>query len=324
MGIMNKEYGMIQKWKSEEAAAQAMANSDAVHPVHSMHILALQAYMYGFLKECIMGIITDKLDELNKISLDFDMTCEGPMLVPHECRHYCHTAGFSSLQDIIRESQYRALTLRDTDRLEALISACKSVAEDHVWMLREDPGYFTEVVNEQKEHRPELPTGSSCGKIHKTGRTDILWARTLRNAVANCYIDLFVWDRIHRDISEVARLSKVHDEHFGRGILFNMSSKLSPMFSQSLIKTWSFLELIQLNLIQQLKFGWPASLELRALFAQECGPGEGDVVLGVKLTGGRNCKRDKELEHIFDLFRYLWEPSVRQSLRVFNTLVDAI
>jgi hypothetical protein len=323
IGIMNKEYGMIKKWRSEEAAAQAMADGDAVHPVHGLHILALQTYMYGFLKECIMGIITDKLEELNKVSSGFDMTREGPVLVPHECRRCCRTEGFSSLQDIIRDSQYRAPTLRDIDRLEALVSACKTEAEDHIWMLREDPGYFAEVVNEHKEHRPELLTGSSCGKIHKTGKTDNLWARTLRDSVANCYIDLFVWDRIHKDISEVARLSKIHDEHFGRGIMFNVSSKLSPIFSESLIKTWSFLELIQLDLIQQLKFGWPASLELRAFFAQDCGPGEDDIVLGVKFNGGRNRKRDKELEHVFDLFKYLWEPSVRQSLRV-NTLIDAI
>ena len=88
--------------------------------------------MYGFLKECIVAIITDKLVELNKISLDFDMTREGPVLVPHECRHCYHTAGFSSLQDIIQESQYRAPTLRDVGRLEALVLACKSEAEDHI------------------------------------------------------------------------------------------------------------------------------------------------------------------------------------------------
>ena len=47
------------------------------------------------------------------------------------------------------------------------------------------------------------------------------------------------------------------------------------------------------------------------------------IVLGVKFTGGQNRKRHKELEHIFDLFRYLWEPSVRQNLRV-HTLMDNI
>lgn len=64
-------------------------------------------------------------------------------------------------------------------------------------------------------------------------------------------------------------------------------------------------------------------LKVRAFFAQECGPEDDYIVLGIKFKGSRNRKRDKELEHIFQLFRYLWEPPVRQSLKV-HTLVDAI
>lgn len=320
MGVINDEYGMIKEWDTEEAAAHAIFRGDAVHPVHCLHILALQAGMYSFLKVCIQKIIPDKIDVIIKGPLEIDTICDGPVLVPAQSPN---EASYSLLEAIVRESHYRVPTLSDIDRLQALVFACKYEAEDHIWMLHEDPGYFAEIVTENKEHRPELLPGVCCGRIHKTGDPDALWARTLRDSVANGYIDLFVWNQIYEHISDVARLAKLHTQHFGRGIMFGMSAELPNALSESLIQTWSFLELIELDFIQQLKFGWPASLEVRAFFVQDCGPNDDKIVLGVKFKGGRNRKRDKELEHIFQLFRYLWEPPVRQSLKV-HTLVDAI
>ncbi|KAJ4314722.1 hypothetical protein N0V94_006327 [Neodidymelliopsis sp. IMI 364377] len=148
MRVSNNEYGMIKEWDSQEIAAKAIAKGYAIHPVHGMHTLALQAGMYRFLGICIGEIIADKIDLV----------------------------------------------------------------------------------------RP------------------------------------------------------------------------NPLKNESLIQTWSFLELIKLDLIQQLKVGWPASLELRKYFAQDCGPGDESIVLGIKRKHVSSRKRDKELEHIFQLFKYLWDP----------------
>ncbi|KAF2631530.1 hypothetical protein BU25DRAFT_190363 [Macroventuria anomochaeta] len=160
MGVINDQYRMIKEWDSGEAAAQAMATGDVAHPDHGLHILALQAGMYRFLKDCMLGIISEKFEALLRGSLQADTTGEVLVIIPHQCPY---TVGYSSLEAIVRESQYRAPTLRYIDRLEALVSACKSEAEDHIWMLREYPSYFAETVNEHKEHRPELLSGVRCG-----------------------------------------------------------------------------------------------------------------------------------------------------------------
>lgn len=317
MGIINAGYGVMTKWESEDAAAQAILAGDAVHPVQGLHILSLQFGMYDFLKECIYLIVPENVEEFIQGTLKANTTGKAPVLVPVQSSH---STGYSSLEAIVRDSQYRAPTLKDIDRLQALVLGCKKEAEDHVWLLREDPGYFTETVNEHKEHRPELLPGFRCGRTHKTGDVGTLWARVLRDTIANCYIDLSVWDKIHGLISEVATLSK---KYMNGGVFSGLDSELPSTFSESLINAWSFLELVQLDLIEQLKFGWAASLEVRTHFTQHCGPGEDDVVLGVKFKAGRNRKRDKELEHIVQLFKYLWEPPTRQILKV-HTLVEAI
>jgi hypothetical protein len=320
MGVSNDEYGMIKEWDSQEIAAKAIAKGDAVHPVHGMHTLALQAGMYRFLGLCIREIIPDKIDLVRPNPLKNGKTFCGPVLIPTSSPS---DAAYSSLEAIVRESQYRAPTLSDIDRLQSLVSACKREAEDHIWMLREDPGYFAETVIENKEHRPELLPGICCGRLHKTGNHDSLWALILRDTVANSYVDLFVWNKIHVHISDLARLAKRYRKHTGPGTLFEASKRLPHDLSESLIQTWSFLELIELDLIQQLKVGWPASLELRKYFAQDCGPGDESIVLGIKRKHVSSRKRDKELEHIFQLFKYLWDPPVRQTLGV-HTLMDAL
>lgn len=256
LGVINEEYGMIKEWESEEDAAQAIAFGIAVHPIPGLHTLALQADIYHFLKMCIRGIIPDKMESIQQGSLKIDITRGGPVLIPAQCPQ---DANYSSLETIVRESQYRAPTLKDADRLVALVSACQSEAEDRIWMLREDPGYFTETVIENREHRPELLPGIHCGHLHNTGDSDSLWARTLRDTVANCYVDLFVWNRIHELVSDVVRLAQIQEEHLARVVATEMDSGESKAFANALVKARSFLDLIQLDLNQELKFGWPAS-----------------------------------------------------------------
>jgi hypothetical protein len=49
---------------------------------------------------------------------------------------------------VIREAPYRVTALLDIGSLRALVLAHRNEAEDHIWLLREDPGYFAEVVFE--------------------------------------------------------------------------------------------------------------------------------------------------------------------------------
>jgi hypothetical protein len=72
------------------------------------------------------------------------------------------------------------------------VSARRGEAEDHIWLLREDPGYFAEVVAEAKDHQPELLPGATYGVLHENSREDALWARILRSVATDAYVELAV------------------------------------------------------------------------------------------------------------------------------------
>ncbi|KAF3033371.1 hypothetical protein E8E12_003436 [Didymella heteroderae] len=320
MGIVNEEYGMLQEWGSEEEAAHAMRDGDSVHPLHGVHMLTLQSRIYEFIRICLGQILTDKDMEIATTDHEREGS-QGTRLDALPPPTSCNVKQ-TSLTTIVRESQYRVPTLSDLSRLKALASGCRDTTEDHIWMLREDPAYFAETILEHKEHRPELLLGVRCGRSHKNSDHDSLWARTLRDSAANPYVDLYVWDEIQRHLEVITQLAEDHAGDLGYG-LGKLKLKLPNRFQEALVQAWAFFEFVELDLIQQLKTGWPSSLEVRAHFGQDCAHCQEDVVVSTKFKGMQLRKRDKELEHIFTLFQYLWEPPVRQTLKV-HTLVDAI
>lgn len=62
---------------------------------------------------------------------------------------------------MMAEAPYRVPAQLDLERIEALPSARKLAAQDHLWALREDPGYFSDTLPEIAEHRPEMLKGAS-------------------------------------------------------------------------------------------------------------------------------------------------------------------
>jgi hypothetical protein len=61
----------------------------------------------------------------------------------------------------------------------------------------------------------------------------------------------------------------------------------------------------QLDIMQEPKPVRSSSLGICACFTQECDRSVEDDVAGIKFNGKRDRKRDKELEHVITLFRYL-------------------
>ena len=326
MKLNLRGYGQIVQWNTEEDAAESMSRGDTIHPLPGSHIMAMQNMVYQFLLLCVGEILSDNAmvrlaiteqsyAHLPQFHEDAPDSPEPPALT-------CSDQDFTSLNAIVREACYRVPTLEDLGRLETLVSACQNATEDHIWLLREDPGYFRESTLECKEHRPELLPGIRCKQTHRNARNEVLWPRVLHSVATDCYIDLFMWNELRQRISELNRLSLLHKDGLGFGKLGG-KEELPKDFSDSLVEAWSFLEFFQLEIIQELRVAWSSSLEIRAYFSQECDHSVEDMVVGIKFTGKGSRKRDKELERVFTLFKYLWEPPVRQSLKV-HTLVEAL
>ncbi|KAK2602954.1 hypothetical protein N8I77_009448 [Diaporthe amygdali] len=106
-------------------------------------ILEAQKKLLAFLVSCCKQILHDMPFE-TMISDAFPIKPE-PQL---------KAENFDSLASMMAEAPYRVPAQIDFDRIEALLSAKTSAAEDHLLALREDPGYFSETLWELAEHWP--------------------------------------------------------------------------------------------------------------------------------------------------------------------------
>ncbi|KAI0133816.1 hypothetical protein BJ170DRAFT_590824 [Xylariales sp. AK1849] len=66
--------------------------------------------------------------------------------------------GFPSFVILVKEVPYRPSANLDLENIELLLAARTAGAEDNVWALREDLGYFAAKMLEMNEHRRELIT----------------------------------------------------------------------------------------------------------------------------------------------------------------------
>jgi len=104
------------------------------------------------------------------------------------------------------EVPYKAPTHLDTSRLVQLIEARRTLAEEHVMDLREDPGYFVTTVSELVLHLKERDilcdgrTDPSYAKEH--------WMQALLGTVDEAYMLLTLWDTMYQKASKLHAFSR--------------------------------------------------------------------------------------------------------------------
>lgn len=150
-------YGELVSWDDDDDAFEMMTSWKAFHPGHGLVVLEIQARVYRFLVDFCKGILHDILaDELTSDKFPI----QEPVQLAAET-----VDGFASLAVMAAEAPYRSPADMDLARLESLISAKKDAAGDHIWALREDPGYYADALLENKEHCLEMLKDTK-GKPH--------------------------------------------------------------------------------------------------------------------------------------------------------------
>ncbi|KAF1919321.1 hypothetical protein BDU57DRAFT_491555 [Ampelomyces quisqualis] len=309
--VMAGSYGEILQLDTEADAMASINRGEAVHPRVGHQILLMQHLLLDFLLNFAFKMLPDKIDTIMPELLEADLGLEElPPLLDNGDQ-------YTTLATIIREAPYGIPAVLNIGRLRALVSARANEAEDHIWLLREDPSYFAEVVFELREHRPELLPGLVCGRTHANSRDDVLWARVLRNVAVDGYIELSTWTQVLQHITKLESLSQECAKDFG------VDQDLPKEYFDVLVETWFFLEATQLDLIQQLKLGFPASPGVRAHWSQMCEPATEDDIMGSLFTPKFKKKPDPDVKRALTLFTYLWEPQKRETLGI-HTIVEVL
>lgn len=183
-----EDFGRIMSWDGDYEALilfLAGVNFDT-----GMGLLALevQGRILEFLLECCYRIFHD---------IPRDELCNIAAPPPPEPGAICIATSTSYLQSsaIAAEAPFKAPAKLDTHRLLALLEAKRTAAEDHLWEMREDPGYFQAVLLEGGEHRHERVPDIN-GKLYEHHDDKIFWNDVITHALDYGYMNYFYWNKL--------------------------------------------------------------------------------------------------------------------------------
>ncbi|KAF8349259.1 hypothetical protein F5887DRAFT_1233694 [Amanita rubescens] len=250
-------YGELIAWDDEPDAFSWLMARRGMQPGEGLQLLQIQERLYHFLVECCLAILHD-IPRESLLQGDIPVQPEPPALSTSE-------AGLSSLATVATEGPYRLPARLDLVRILEIIAAKRSAAEDHIWSLREDPGYFADVVLAMKEHQLEtLP--DTRGNRHPSLRPHTegaFWNKMLGIVVADADVSLAGWDEIHRQITDVQLLMAKYENDI-------LPEKDLPEELLKAFLTLDYtLEQSTKGPIHKLKVSLPASPRVRALFVRE-------------------------------------------------------
>lgn len=173
-----------------------------ISPGEGLLILEAQEKLLAFLVDFCHQILHD-LAETEILSDRFPVLSEPCLKMDTEVN------GFDSLAIMAAESPYRVPAKLDFDRLISLLSARASAAEDHMWALREDPGYFSEHVHDMKEHDPEIIRdiyGHTPFDDHK--KSQEFWERAVMTLLFEAYKHYEMYSQLHQEARQLQSLQK--------------------------------------------------------------------------------------------------------------------
>ena len=171
-----------------------------------MQVFELQEKIYHFLIKCCEVILHDLVDsgllyddQFPIIPETIATTASDPSAVAEKAQ---------SLASMSAEALYCLPANLNLDRLRGILAARLSAAEDHLWTLREDPGYFAETIMDWSEHRNDRMLDTR-GNPHPTGpHTTEFWERVVRNAIADAYNAYETWTLLHRLVNRLSALKE--------------------------------------------------------------------------------------------------------------------
>lgn len=143
------DYGRLRRLKSFEDYCTWVKSGRQFRPGHGLLVLEAQERLLTFLVHCCLQLLHD-------IPMETLTSDKFPILPERSLRADGDDAGFESLAVMAANAPYRLSGEDDLDRMESLLGAKVSAIEDHLWALREDPGYFVDHLLDVKEHRLEM------------------------------------------------------------------------------------------------------------------------------------------------------------------------
>ncbi|MCJ1283552.1 hypothetical protein MMC26_002882 [Xylographa opegraphella] len=247
-------YGKMLSWDDDDRAFDWMMSGVGKQPGEGLLILEIQKKILDFLVQCCRLLLADLPPE--------SLTDKDIPIQPEPEPIVTDPTAWPSLAAMSMEAPYRVPAHPDFKRLQAIIAANLSAAKDHLWALREDPGYFANVAFDSSEHRMEV-LRDDHGKQHPRLNKPVFWGYVLRHIVTGAYGSLLLWEGLHNQLTLLVTLK----DKYARSIS-PMESLPSEYMDALLLFRYLLDRAINLQ-IQELVMIAPSSPPLRSHFVRE-------------------------------------------------------
>lgn len=248
-----EEYGRLVSWHDDDMAATLLFDCLQFNPGDGLLVLEIQAKIYGFLLEFCYQMFHDiPRDEL--VSAEYPEQPEPPAITTND-------TSYAQLSTVAAEAPYRVPAKIDPLRLVTLIQARRDAAEDHIWDLREDPGYFASTVSVYAQHRQESLLDTN-GKRHPHDNDDVFWNRVIAGVVIQAYMSFVMWDVLLKDSVAVV-------EQFRAVYGLDREQRLPEKLETAMLNLSFAAEKVAKGPIMLLKTIVPASPPLRERWVRE-------------------------------------------------------
>ncbi|TGO44513.1 hypothetical protein BCON_0505g00060 [Botryotinia convoluta] len=206
-------YGRLVSWEEDNSAADLMFTERQFSPGDGLKAFELQEKIYPFLIRCCELILHDFTKSGALLDANIPTGITPNTTIDPEPTASAVTEILPSLATISAEAPYRLPANIDFERLREIFAARLSAAEDYLFDLREDPGFFADTINDWSEHRNDALLDTN-GNPHPTGpHTQDFWGRVVRNIIGDGYSNYETWFLLHRQAALLCTLmEKYKDE----------------------------------------------------------------------------------------------------------------
>ena len=302
-------YGELIGWSDHPEAFHWLTSQRGANPGEGLFILEIQERLYKFLVDCCSAVLHD-ISEEALADPTVSIAPEPPSVSSNE-------AGLASLATTAAEAPYRLPANLDLKRLESLVAAKLSAAEDHVWTLREDPGYFTETVLDWKEHRQECLPDMQRRKhpvFNSLTQERIFWERVIGNSIVSALVLIETWGSVHEQVVALQRLKEKYADSISPG------KDLPEEYAFAFYRLDHHLRQFSKGPINTLKTGFAASPPIRPYFVRLPQDPTNTII---KITKRAGLAEDQTRDELIWIFTTMFDEH-QLHLAGLNTLIDEL
>lgn len=194
----HETYGRLVSWEQDPQAILKCQSGAAPDPGMGLMILGIQRDVLQFLVRCSAAILHDIpiADLIGPQTESFAApSTPQPRIASPATPSIISTVEHGSLAAHVLEAPYRAPDAYDFARLRSLVEAKCCEVQDHFLLIREDPGYFAELIREECGHTVEAILNRQY-KPHSTPLSEDAWNIAISQVLLTAYREAFMWEAV--------------------------------------------------------------------------------------------------------------------------------